>query len=72
MLICSCEEMQATQLRALLQRDKVRDIFDLGHTLEIFENLDIDLIVKIFGDYLKLSDLNISRAQAQQSMSTIN
>ncbi len=64
--------MQATQLRALLQRDKVRDIFDLGHTLEIFENLDIDLIVKIFGDYLKLSDLNISRAQAQQSMSTIN
>ena len=64
----SSEEMLATKLRALLQRDKARDLFDLGHALEIFENLDIDLIVKIFGDYLKLSDLDISRAQAQERM----
>jgi predicted nucleotidyltransferase component of viral defense system len=30
------EEMLATKLRALLQRDKGRDLFDLAHALDVF------------------------------------
>ncbi len=62
------EEMLATKLRALLQRDKGRDLYDLAHALEIFEGLDVDRIVKIFGRYLDLSGQAISRAQAQERM----
>jgi len=29
----------ATKLRALLQRDKGRDLFDLAHALDVFEGL---------------------------------
>src|SRR5439155_15265452 len=36
----SREEMLATKLRALLQRDKGRDLFDLGHALDVFYTLD--------------------------------
>ena len=38
----SREEMMATKLRALLQRDKGRDLYDLAHALEVFEGLDAD------------------------------
>ena len=64
----SREEMLATKLRALLQRDKGRDLYDLAHALEIFEGLDIDRIVEIFGRYLDLSGQAVSRAQAQERM----
>ncbi len=33
MLTYSLEEMLATKMRALLQRDKGRDLFDLSHAL---------------------------------------
>ena len=64
----SREEMLATKLRALLQRDQGRDLYDLAHALEVFENLDIARMVGIFGRYLDLSDQAISRAQAQERM----
>ena len=64
----SREEMLATKLRALLQRDKGRDLYDLAHALEVFEGLDTDRIVEMFGRYLALSDRAISRAQAQERM----
>lgn len=64
----SREEMLATKLRALLQRDKGRDLYDLAHALDVFEGLDADRIVEIFGRYLDLSGQAISRAQAQQRM----
>ena len=64
----SCEEMLATKLRALLQRDKGRDLYDLAHALEIFEDLDVGRIVGMFGRYLGLSGQAISRAQAQERM----
>ena len=64
----SREEMLATKLRALLQRDKGRDPYDLAHALEVFERLDLDRIVGMFGRYLELSDRAISRAQAQERM----
>ena len=64
----SREEMLATKLRALLQRDKGRDLYDLAHALEVFEALDADRIVELFGRYLDLSGQAISRAQAQERM----
>ena len=64
----SREEMLATKLRALLQRDKGRDLYDLAHALEVFEGLDVDRVVEMLGYYLDLSGLTISRAQAQERM----
>lgn len=64
----SREEMLATKLRAFLQRDRGRDLYDLAHALEIFENLDITRVVTMFGRYLDLSRDTISRAQAQERM----
>ena len=64
----SREEMLATKLRALLQRNKGRDLYDLAHAIEVFEGLDIDRIVEMFGLYLALSGQTISRAQAQERM----
>jgi len=64
----SREEMLATKLRALLQRDRGRDLYDLAHALEVFENLDITRVVTMFRRYLDLSRDAISRAQAQERM----
>ena len=64
----SREEMMATKLRALLQRDKGRDLYDLAHALEVFEGLDADRIVEVLGCYLDLQGRTISRAQAQERM----
>ena len=65
----SREEMLATKLRALLQRDKGCDLYDLAHALEAFEVLDADRIVEMFTRYLGLSGQAISWAQAQERMS---
>ena len=64
----SREEILATKLRALLQRDRGRDLYDLAHALEVFEGLGIDRVVEVFGQYLALSGQAISRAQAQGRM----
>lgn len=66
----SREEMLATKLRALLQRDKGRDLYDLAHALEVFEALEVERVVEMFGRYLDLSGQAISRAQAQERMFT--
>lgn len=62
------EEMLATKFRALLQRDKGRDLYDLAHGLEVFEGIDLNRLVEMFLGYLALSEQKISRAQAQQRM----
>ena len=64
----SREEMLATKLRALLQRNKGRDLYDLAHGLEVFENLDIDRIVEMFQRYLDPSGQTMPRAEAQERM----
>jgi hypothetical protein len=64
----SREEMLATKLRALLQRDKGRDLYDLDHALGAFPQLDVDKVVVFFGRYVALSGQTISRAQAQERM----
>ena len=64
----SREEMLATKLRALLQREKGRDLYDLAHALKVFEGLDVDRVIAMFGRYLDLSGQTISRAQAHERM----
>ena len=64
----SREEIPATRMRALLQRDKGRDLYDLAHAMEVLEDLDLDLIVDILVRHLDLSGQAISRAQAQERM----
>jgi hypothetical protein len=58
----------ATKLRALLQRNKGRDLFDLFEALETFETLDHARVVKCFGLYLARGGTPISRAQAEERM----
>ena len=64
----STEEMLATKLRALLQRNKGRDLYDLAHGLEVFGGLDCAHIVNLFARYLADGDMQISRAQAEERM----
>jgi predicted nucleotidyltransferase component of viral defense system len=64
----SREEMLATKLRALLQRNKGRDLFDLAHALDVFPGLNTASVVECFGRYLQRSEIRISRAAAEQRM----
>lgn len=64
----SPEEMLATKLRALLQRDKGRDLFDIDHALGIFPVLDIARVTDLFRLYLLRSRSRITRAEAEQRM----
>lgn len=64
----SREEMLATKLRALLQRDKGRDLIDISHAIEKFEELDSRRIVRLFLSYLDDAGLSMTRAVAEQRM----
>ena len=61
------EELFGTKLRALLQRRKNRDLFDLHHGLNELQ-LDPDKVVGCFNHYLALDGVPISRAVAEQRM----
>ena len=62
------EEILATKLRALLQRDKGRDLFDLARAIAEFQGIDCGKVVACFGKYLAASGQSISRAEAAQRM----
>lgn len=64
----SNEEVLATKLRALLQRNKGRDLIDLSHALKTFDTLDVQKVVDLFGRYLAAAEMAVSRAQAEQRM----
>ena len=64
----SKEEILATKLRALLQRDKGRDLLDLAYAAVEFEGLDCAKVVACFGKYLEAAGQAISRAEAEERM----
>lgn len=64
----SNEELLSTKIRALLQRNKGRDLVDLSHALDVFPDLDTQKTIDLMGRYLKLSETPISRPQAEQRM----
>jgi predicted nucleotidyltransferase component of viral defense system len=61
------EELFGTKLRALLQRRKNRDLFDLHHGLDQLA-LDPDKLMACFEHYLALEGNPITRAAAEQRM----
>ncbi len=61
------EELFGTKLRALLQRRKNRDLFDLYHGLEQL-SLDPNKLITCFDHYLALEGNSITRAVAEQRM----
>jgi len=61
------EELFGTKLRALLQRRKNRDLFDLHHGLTQL-SLDSEKLIASFEHYLALEGNLISRAMAEQRM----
>lgn len=61
------EELFGTKLRALLQRHKNRDLFDLNEGL-LRLGLDGDRVVACFQHYLVLDGHPISRAKAEERM----
>jgi hypothetical protein len=61
------EELFGTKLRALLQRRKNRDLFDLNEGLSQLD-LDLDKLIGCFEFYLALEGTTISRAEAEQRM----
>lgn len=64
----SPEELIATKLRALLQRDKGRDLFDLDHALAVLPGLDIERVIAVFNCYLDLRNQVIGRPEAEKRM----
>jgi predicted nucleotidyltransferase component of viral defense system len=62
------DELLGTKLRALYQRRKGRDLFDLwwaaGHA-----EVDFDRLVACFGEYLRASGLRVSRAELESNLS---
>jgi len=64
----SREELLSTKLRALLQRNKGRDLFDLARALDYFPELNAGRVAECFGLYLARSGLTITRAVAEERM----
>jgi predicted nucleotidyltransferase component of viral defense system len=61
------EELFGTKLRALLQRRKNRDLFDLHHGFDQL-GMDRDKLIACFDHYLALEGKPITRAVAEQRM----
>jgi predicted nucleotidyltransferase component of viral defense system len=61
------EEIFGTKLRALLQRHKNRDLFDLNQGL-LQLGLDCDRVIACFQHYLAMEEHPISRANAEERM----
>lgn len=62
------EELMATKLRALYQRRKGRDLFDLFQVIVQYPSLDIKKVIEGFSTYMKWEDCSVSRAEFEENM----
>ncbi len=62
------EELMATKLRALYQRKKGRDLFDLSIVLKIFPTIDIKKMLKSFEQYMAFDNSKVSRAEFEANL----
>ena len=62
------EELLGTKLRALYQRKKGRDLFDLFLALKHFPNLDAEKLIQTFDFYLAKEEKQITRAQFEANL----
>jgi predicted nucleotidyltransferase component of viral defense system len=61
------EELLGTKLRALYQRKKGRDLFDLWQALSLLPVEDAQ-VVALFGEYLRRTEQRVSRAQFERNL----
>lgn len=61
------EELMGTKLRALYQRLKGRDLFDLWLGITQL-NMDCEKVIDVFGQYNKASNIIISRAEFEKNL----
>lgn len=62
------EELLGTKLRALYQRKKGRDLFDLHICTEQFPALQLDHVIDCFHHYLSKEGNRVSRAEFEANM----
>lgn len=62
------EELLATKLRALYQRLKGRDLYDLSMALRLMKGIDTKNIINCFQYYMKQDSLSVSRAEFEKNM----
>jgi len=61
------DELLGTKLRALYQRKKGRDLFDLSWASQQTE-VDLDRVIRCFGEYLSADGLRVSRAELEANL----
>lgn len=66
--IYQLEEMLGTKLRALYQRKKGRDIFDIAVSVKHFPKLSKENVVKCFHKYMKHGGHKVSRAEYEKNL----
>lgn len=64
------EELLGTKLRALYQRRKGRDLYDLYMALTTIHNLDVEKIIYCFYSYMRLGDSKVSKSIFIQNIET--
>lgn len=64
----SLEELIGTKLRALYQRKKGRDLYDLWFVLENHPNLDIDALINAYQSYMKAEGTPATRAEFEKNL----
>jgi predicted nucleotidyltransferase component of viral defense system len=62
------EELLGTKLRALYQRRKGRDLFDLDTALDRLPDLDVDTVVRCFHEYMAFGETPVSRAEFEANL----
>ncbi|MCC7140902.1 MAG: nucleotidyl transferase AbiEii/AbiGii toxin family protein [Candidatus Eisenbacteria bacterium] len=62
------EELLGTKLRALYQRKKGRDLFDLSEALNRFPNLKTEVVVACFEQYMRQERRHVSRPVFERNL----
>src|SRR5262249_54531460 len=62
------EELLGTKLRALYQRKKGRDLFDLAVALKLLK-VEPEKVIKCFQEYIKHDNAKVSRAEFEANLS---
>lgn len=62
------EELLGTKLRALYQRKKGRDLYDMAMALGHLPNLKVANVVRCFQQYLSHEEISVSRAQFESNL----
>lgn len=62
------EELLATKLRALYQRSKGRDLFDVWYACQKFPSLNLDKVVDVFANYMDRNQISITAKQYLENL----